>query len=126
MKVIKRDGKAVDYDRAKISIAIEKANEEVREVEKATKEDIKFIIRYIEGLDKKRILVEDIQDIIERELMELGKYELAKRYIIYRYTREVARKKNEKNTIDEKILGIFKNENKEFVAEKVHTNPVYA
>ena len=126
MKVIKRDGKAVDYDRAKISIAIEKANEEVREVEKATKDDIKFIIRYIEGLDKKRILVEDIQDIIERELMELGKYELAKRYIIYRYTREVARKKNEKNTIDEKILGIFKNENKEFVAEKVHTNPVYA
>ena len=126
MKVIKRDGKAVDYDRAKISTAIEKANEEVREVEKATKEDIKFIIRYIEGLDKKRILVEDIQDIIERELMELGKYELAKRYIIYRYTREVARKQNEKNTIDEKILGIFKNENKEFVAEKVHTNPVYA
>ena len=113
MKVIKRDGRAVDYDRARISSAIEKANEEVREKEKATKEDIKFIIRYIEGLDKKRMLVEDIQDIIERELMELGKYELAKRYIIYRYTREVARKQSEKNTIDEKILGIFKNENKE-------------
>lgn len=126
MKIIKRDGKIVDYDRARISSAIEKANEEVREKEKATKEDIKFIIKYIEGLDKKRMLVEDIQDIIEKELMELGKYELAKKYIIYRYTREVNRKQNEKKVIDEKILGIFKNENKEFVKEKVQTNAVFA
>ena len=81
MKVIKRDGRIVDYDKGKISVAIEKANEEVRRKEKASKEDIKTIINYIEDLDKKRILVEDIQDIIEEKLMELGRYELAEKVI---------------------------------------------
>ena len=78
MKVIKRDGRAVDYDRAKIQIAIEKANQEVKPKERANKEDIKGIIQYIEDLNKKRMLVEDIQDIIEEKLMEIEKYELAK------------------------------------------------
>ena len=78
MKVIKRDGRVVDYDREKISVAIQKANKEVRPKERASKEDIKAVIEYIEALDKKRMLVEDIQDIIEEQLMELGKYELAK------------------------------------------------
>ena len=64
MKVIKRDGRAVDYDREKIVAAIEKANDEVRPREKASKEEIKEILHYIEELDKKRMLVEDIQDII--------------------------------------------------------------
>ena len=53
MKVIKRDGRAVDYDRSKIAIAIEKANKEVRKSEKATKEEINEIIEYIEELEKK-------------------------------------------------------------------------
>lgn len=108
MKVIKRDGKAVDYDRAKIRAAIELANQEVRQKERATKEDIKEIINYIEGLDKKRILVEDIQDIIEERLMAIGRFALAKTYIIYRYTREIARKQTED---DESILRILKSEN---------------
>ena len=82
MKVIKRDGRIVDYDKSKIEIAIEKANKEVIDEEKANKEDIKTIITYIEKLDKKRMLVEDIQDIIEAKLMELKKYELAKKYIV--------------------------------------------
>ena len=82
MKIIKRDGRAVDYNREKIQIAIEKANNEVRQKERASKEDIKGIIRYIEDLGKKRMLVEDIQDIIEEKLMELQKYELAKKYIV--------------------------------------------
>ena len=82
MKVIKRDGRTIDFDRQKIEIAIEKANREVRGKEKATKEDINQIIIYIEELGKKRMLVEDIQDIIEQKLMELDKYELAKRYKI--------------------------------------------
>jgi len=69
MKVIKRDGRAVDYERNKIEVAIEKANNEVRGKEKASKEEIKNIINYIEDLGKKRILVEDIQDIIEEQLM---------------------------------------------------------
>ena len=75
MKVIKRDGRAVEFDRQKIQIAIEKANNEVKGREKATKEEIKEIIRHIEELDKKRILVEDIQDIIEQQLMDINKFE---------------------------------------------------
>ena len=92
MKVIKRDGRAVDYDREKIRIAIGKANQDVNSRERATKEEIKEIINYIEELGKKRILVEDIQDIIEEKLMEFQKYELAKKYIVYRYTRALVRK----------------------------------
>ena len=114
MKVIKRDGRAVDYDSQKIVIAIEKANKEVRHKEKATKEEIAQIVTYIEELDKKRMLVEDIQDIIEQKLMELEKYELAKKYIVYRYTRALVRKQN---TTDESILGLIKNQNKELLEE---------
>lgn len=109
MKVIKRDGRIVDYDRNKITIAIEKANNEViEEKEKANKEDIKFITNYIEKIDKKRILVEDMQDIIEQKLMEIGKFELAKKYIVYRYRRALVRKSN---TTDETILGLIRNQN---------------
>ena len=82
MKIIKRDGRIVDYDRQKIAVAIEKANRDVKGKEKATKEEIKGIIEYIESMGKKRILVEDIQDIIEERLMEIGKYKLAKEYIV--------------------------------------------
>ena len=62
MKIIKRDGRVVDYDRQKIAVAIEKANREVKGKEIASKEDIKNIIQHIEDLDKKRMLVEDIQN----------------------------------------------------------------
>ena len=78
MKIIKRDGTIVDYDSEKIRVAIGKANNEVSKKEKATDEDINNIIAYIEDLKKSRILVEDIQDIIEKKLMEFGKYQLAK------------------------------------------------
>ena len=115
MKVIKRDGRAVDYDRTKIQIAIEKANQEVNGTDRASKEDIKGIIFYIESLNKKRILVEDIQDIIEEKLMELKKYELAKKYIVYRYNRALVRKQN---TTDETILGIIRNDNREYSLEE--------
>ena len=81
MKVVKRDGHIVDYDPQKIREAIGKANNVVRGKEKATKEEIEEIIKYIEELNKKRILVEDIQDIIEQKLMEFAKYKLAKKYI---------------------------------------------
>lgn len=123
MKVIKRDGRAVDYDRAKIQIAIEKANQEVKPKERANKEDIKGIIQYIEDLNKKRILVEDIQDLIEEKLMELQKYELAKKYIVYRYTRALVRKQN---TTDETILGLIRNENKELAEENSNKNTLLA
>ena len=123
MKVIKRDGRAVDYDRAKIQIAIEKANKEVKASERASKENIKEIINYIEELNKKRMLVEDIQDIIEEKLMEEGKYELAKKYIVYRYTRALVRKQN---TTDETILGIIRNDNKELAEENSNKNTMLA
>ena len=123
MKVIKRDGRIVDYDRSKISIAIEKANAEVRGKEKATKDDIKKVIHYIEEFGRKRMLVEDIQDIIEEQLMELGKYELAKKYIVYRYTRALVRKSN---TTDESILGLIRNNNKELAEENSNKNTVLA
>ena len=123
MKVIKRDGRAVDYDRSKIETAIEKANQEVKAKERASKEQIKEIIAYIEELDKKRMLVEDIQDIIEEKLMEIEKYELAKKYIVYRYTRALVRKQN---TTDETILGIIRNENKELAEENSNKNTLLA
>ena len=84
MKIIKRDGHIVDYSPDKIEIAISKANMEVPEEDRVSETQIKNIIKYIEGLKKKRMLVEDIQDIIEMRLMALGKYELAKSYITYR------------------------------------------
>ncbi|MCF0125638.1 MAG: anaerobic ribonucleoside-triphosphate reductase, partial [Clostridia bacterium] len=111
MKVIKRNGQVVDFDREKIKIAIEKANKEVRPKQRATMDEIKEIIKYIAESDKKRMLVEDIQDIIEQKLMEIGRYELAKRYIVYRYTRALVRKQN---TTDETILGLLRNANQGF------------
>lgn len=109
MKVIKRDGRAVDYDREKIKIAINKANNEVNSDERVSDKQIENIIRYIESLKKKRILVEDIQDIIEQKLMDLKKFTLAKEYIIYRYNRALVRKSN---LTDESILSLVKNSSK--------------
>ena len=109
MKVIKRDGKAVDYNREKIEIAIEKANKEVQENERLSTKEIKEITKHIENLGKKRILVEDIQDIIEEQIMGMKKFELARKYMIYRYTRALVRRQN---TTDESILGLIKNQNR--------------
>jgi len=107
MKIIKRDGTIVEYNPEKIRIAIKKANEEVSRRERAPEEQIKEIITYIEELNKPRILVEDIQDIIEEKLMSFGKYQLAKKYITYRYTRELVRKAN---TTDQSIKELIEGE----------------
>ena len=107
MKVIKRDGHMVDWCPEKIEQAISKANNEVEDEDKASLVQIKNIIKYIERLGKKRILVEDIQDIIEMKLMSIGKYQLAKRYITYRYTRELVRRSN---TTDQSIKELIDGE----------------
>ena len=107
MKIIKRDGTIVDYNPEKIRIAIGKANLEVDERDQASDDEISKIIKYIEKLKKQRILVEDIQDIIEQKLMASGKYELAKKYITYRYTRELVRKSN---TTDQSIKELIEGE----------------
>ncbi|MCR5186170.1 MAG: anaerobic ribonucleoside-triphosphate reductase [Clostridia bacterium] len=108
MKIVKRDGHIVDYDPAKIRTAIGKANLEVVGKDKATEKEIESIIEYIESMNKRRFLVEDIQDIIEEKLMEYGKYSLAKKYITYRYTRELVRKAN---TTDQSIKELIDGEN---------------
>ena len=119
MKVIKRDGHMVDWCPAKIEEAIGKANLEVEEEERASTIQIKNIIKYIEGLDKKRILVEDIQDIIEMKLMAIGKYLLAKKYITYRYTRELVRRSN---TTDQTIKELIDGENEYWNTENSNKN----
>ncbi len=119
MKIIKRDGTIVDYDPEKIRVAIQKANEEVKGREKISKEQIKEIIKYIEDLQKPRILVEDIQDIIEEKLMEIGKYQLAKKYITYRYTRELVRKSN---TTDQSIKELIEGESEYWNNENSNKN----
>ncbi len=119
MKVIKRDGHVVDYCPEKIEIAIKKANNEVSEEDRVSDIQIKNIIKYIEGLKKKRILVEDIQDIIEMRLMSLGKYALAKGYITYRYTRELVRKSN---TTDLSIKELIDGESEYWNTENSNKN----
>ena len=123
MKVIKRDGKIVDFDREKIRIAIGKANICVEEEDRVNDTQIENIIKYIEKLNKKRILVEDIQDIIEEKLMSLRKFKLAKEYITYRYTRALVRKSN---TTDESILSLIKNANKELAEENSNKSTTLA
>ena len=119
MKIIKRDGHIVDYDPEKIRVAIGKANNEVKGKDKVSEKEIKEIIKYIEDLNKKRILVEDIQDIIEQKLMEFDKYQLAKKYITYRYTRELVRKAN---TTDQSIKELIEGENEYWNSENSNKN----
>ena len=119
MKIIKRDGQVVDYCPEKIEIAISKANAEVDKAEKVTDKQIHDIIKYIEGLNKSRMLVEDIQDIIETRLMEIGKYELAKCYIKYRYTRELVRRSN---TTDKSIKELIDGESEYWNTENSNKN----
>ena len=123
MLVIKRDGRTVDFDRAKIEVAIRKANAEVEEAERATDEEIESILAFIEAKKCKRMLVEDIQDIIEQKLMQMNHFELGKTYIIYRYSRALIRKAN---TTDESILSLIKNSNKDVMEENSNKNAVAA
>lgn len=123
MKVIKRDGREVTFDRSKIVTAIQKANSEVEPEERVDKDTIESIITFVEQKNKKRMLVEDIQDIIELKLMELNKFILAKTYIIYRYKRELVRKAN---TTDESILSLIRSTNKDVMEENSNKNAVVA
>ncbi len=123
MKVIKRDGHTVNYDRAKIITAIKKANAEVEPAEKISEDKIEEIVEGIEAKNRSRMLVEDIQDIIEQRLMNERKFVLAKTYIIYRYTRELVRKAN---TTDDSILSLIKNRNKDVMEENSNKNATVA
>lgn len=119
MIVIKRDGREVEYDKSKIINAINKANAEVVLKDKVSVEQIDEIITSLEKKINKKITVESIQDFIETKLMEYDKYELAKKYIIYRYTRALVRKAN---TTDDSILSLISNKNKEVGEENSNKN----
>ena len=123
MRVIKRNGREVGYDRSKILLAIQKANDEVEEKERITDEKIESIIASIENRHKDTMQVEEIQDIIEQKLMAEKKFILAKTYIIYRYTRELVRKAN---TTDESIMSLIQNSNKDVMEENSNKNATIA
>ena len=123
MKVIKRDGREVTYDRGKIIIAIHKTNDEVPISERISDEKIHGIVASIEKLGVNTLQVEEIQDIIEQKLMAERKFVLAKTYIIYRYQRQMIRKSN---TTDESILGLIQQTNKYAMEENSNKNAAVA
>ena len=119
MQVVKRNGSIVDFDPSKIVGAITKANETVKEKERASKKEIQEIVDYIKGINKNRILVEDIQDLVEEKLMDFKHFELAKKYIIYRYTRALVRKAN---TTDQSIKELIDGESEYWNTENSNKN----
>lgn len=123
MLVQKRDGRMVDYEADKIRQAILKANAEVPADERISSHTVEDIIRYVEDHSSDTMAVEQIQDIIESKLVELNKYVLAKKYIIYRYTRALVRKQN---TTDESILQLLSNSNQELAEENSNKNTAIA
>lgn len=123
LKVQKRDGRIVEYDRGKIVIAIEKANAELGEQERANQELIDSILDYVEAQPEEILHVESIQDMIEKQMVKKDKYALSKKYMIYRYQRALLRKAN---TTDDSILKLIRNENKELAEENSNKNTMLA
>lgn len=123
MKVIKRDGRIVSYDGTKILMAMKKANAEVGAKEQITEQKMDAIERQIAMMPREEIQVEEIQDLIEHSLVLEQKYELAKKYIIYRYKHALVRKAN---TTDESILSLIRNDNKELAEENSNKNTFLA
>ncbi|WP_349670257.1 anaerobic ribonucleoside-triphosphate reductase [Lacrimispora sp.] len=123
IKVQKRDGRIVEYDRDKIIKAILKANAEVEFAEQAGEDMIDAILDDVESRSEDVMNVETIQDMIESGLVNNNKYTLSKKYIIYRYQRALLRKAN---TTDESILKLIKNENKELAEENSNKNTILA
>ena len=123
MKLIKRNGAETVFDREKIASAVEKANLAVDEKYRITDNDIKAIALNVEKicLDFSRSVgVEEVQDLVEREIMKLGAFDLAKAYITYRYKRALVRKAN---TTDDKIMSLIECNNEEVKQENANKNP---
>ena len=124
MKVIKRNGAEVEFDIVKIISAVTKANEVVDEAERMTPVQIQRIAESVElecqKLDRAPT-VEEIQDFVETHIMAHGAYEVAKRYITYRYSRSLVRKAN---TTDDRILSLIECNNEEAKQENSNKNPV--
>ena len=124
MKIIKRNGSEAEFDKAKIAIAISKANEAIEEAYRITPLQIERIVESVviscETLGRSPE-VEEVQDMVEHQLMAHGAFELAKLYITYRYTRSLVR---QSNTTDDKILSLIECNNEEAKQENANKNPV--
>ena len=127
MKIIKRDGREVDFDSAKIEAAIERANNSIEVKNKRIgKRLIKLIAEEISETytgSKRTRNVEYIQDQIENKLIEYNAYAVAKEYITYRYKRTLARTSN---TTDDKIMSLIEYSNEEVKQENSNKNPIIA
>lgn len=124
MKIIKRNGQEADFDRLKIKVAILSANKDVSDVDKMSDDLADVVSLRIEDYVRRHGLrpsVEDIQDLVEVRLMEMGYHKLAQEYIKYRYRRELARKAN---TTDEKIMSLINLNNQEIKEENSNKNPI--
>ncbi len=123
MKIIKRSGTEVPFDRRKIEVAVSKANESVIPSERMSEIQIKRIAEDVESaaLNMNRSLsVEEIQDMVEDQIMNQRAFSVARRYITYRYTRELVRKSN---TTDNQILSLIECNNEEVKQENSNKNP---
>ena len=123
MKVIKRNGSEVVFDITKIITAVTKANEAVEEDARMTPMQIKRIAEAVELScirTNRAPEVEEIQDMVESQIMAHGAYEVAKKYITYRYTRNLVRRSN---TTDDKILSLIECCNEEAKQENANKNP---
>ena len=121
MKVIKRNASEVDFDIGKIINAITKANDSMSK--KISTEEITDIAEYVEYKCRKMPhtpTVEDIQDLVEKQLMAKGAFDLAKQYVLYRYNHELMRRTN---TTDDKILSLIDLNNEEVKQENSNKNP---
>ena len=124
MKIIKRNGSEAVFDITKIISAITKANDVVAEELRMTPMQIRRIAESVERacIDMGRApAVEEIQDFVEEQIMAHGAYEVAKKYITYRYTRSLVR---QSNTTDDKILSLIECNNEEAKQENANKNPV--
>ena len=123
MKIIKRSGVEAVFDRSKITAAVTKANESVSQSKRLTKKQIELIgdnVTAIANKRKRALSVEEIQDIVENEIMDLKAFDVARKYITYRYTRQLVRKSN---TTDEQILSLIECNNEEVKQENSNKNP---
>ena len=123
MKIIKRSGAEVEFDRQKIITAVTKANNTVIPSERMTDLQIRRIAEDVEiavANMNRSLGVEEIQDIVENQIMNQRAFEVARHYITYRYTRELVRKSN---TTDEQILSLIECNNEEVKQENSNKNP---
>ena len=123
MKIIKRSGEEKEFDIVKIENAIRKASQAVDYKNALSEGRIKLIAEEVAGVCAARdraMTVEEIQDVVENKIMEMGSHEIAKKYIVYRYKRQLARKAN---TTDEQILSLIECNNEDVKQENSNKNP---